>query len=132
MQYNLFEPKRVKSFKLKPASINFTFVVKKKWFDKIINGEKNIEYREFTDYWIRRLLLDDFGVQADSEWEKRTLYDLIDARWENRLLTIITSNKNPNEFKELFDGRIYSRLAGMTTVVVLTGKDYRLPEKLKF
>lgn len=93
-------------------------------------GEADDIAKQFSEVSV--LLLDDFGVQADSEWEKRTLYDLIDARWENRLLTIITSNKNPNEFKELFDGRIYSRLAGMTTVVVLTGKDYRLPEKLKF
>ncbi len=28
----------------------------KKWFDLILNGKKNIEYRELKQYWISRLL----------------------------------------------------------------------------
>lgn len=29
--------------------------LKKKWFDMILFGEKKEEYREITDYWVRRL-----------------------------------------------------------------------------
>ncbi|MBR2012173.1 MAG: ASCH domain-containing protein [Alphaproteobacteria bacterium] len=31
------------------------FVLKHKWFDKIIAGEKTSEYRECSDYWNKRL-----------------------------------------------------------------------------
>ncbi len=71
------------------------------------------------------LVIDDFGVQADSEWEKRTLYDLIDARYENEAPTIITSNSSPEEWESLFQGRIYSRLKEMTDFVVMVAADYR-------
>ena len=30
--------------------------VKKEWFDKIVSGEKIVEYREAKPYWISRLL----------------------------------------------------------------------------
>lgn len=32
-----------------------TFNLKKIWFDKIKNGEKTHEYREMSDYWVRRI-----------------------------------------------------------------------------
>lgn len=31
------------------------FPLKKQWYEKIKNGEKTIEYREFKDYWNIRL-----------------------------------------------------------------------------
>lgn len=71
------------------------------------------------------LLLDDFGVQADSPWEQRMLYDLIDMRYENEQMTLITTNLDFNRIKPLFDGRIYSRLKEMTDFQFLTAPDYR-------
>ena len=32
-----------------------TFNLKKEWFEKIKSGEKTHEYREMTDYWIKRI-----------------------------------------------------------------------------
>lgn len=32
-----------------------TLRLKKKWFDMIASGEKKEEYREYTDYWHKRL-----------------------------------------------------------------------------
>ena len=32
-------------------------VVKRKWFDQIVSGRKKIEYREYTPYWCKRLLM---------------------------------------------------------------------------
>jgi DNA replication protein DnaC len=71
------------------------------------------------------LILDDFGVQADSEWEKRTLYDLIDARYENQKPVLITSNVGPEDWKNMFNGRIYSRLMEMTTFIEMIADDFR-------
>lgn len=32
-----------------------TFILKKKWYEKIKSGEKTVEYREFTEYWKTRV-----------------------------------------------------------------------------
>lgn len=32
-----------------------TFILKKKWYEKIKSGEKTMEYREFTEYWKTRV-----------------------------------------------------------------------------
>ena len=71
------------------------------------------------------LIIDDFGVQADSEWEKRTLYDLLDARYENNRPVLITSNEDPAAWRSLFSGRIYSRLMEMTAFTEMICDDYR-------
>lgn len=36
--------------------------VSKQWFDKIVSGEKNEEYREIKAYWIQRLTIGYFEV----------------------------------------------------------------------
>ncbi|RME93672.1 MAG: cell division protein ZapE [Candidatus Hydrogenedentota bacterium] len=71
------------------------------------------------------LLIDDFGVQKDSEWEQRLLYDLIDARYENEKTTILTSNPEPQAYMDLFEGRIFSRFKEMMDFQPLITEDYR-------
>ncbi|MBL8035473.1 MAG: ATP-binding protein [Leptospiraceae bacterium] len=72
------------------------------------------------------LVIDDFGIQSDSEWEQRMLYDLIDARYESDLPTIVTSNIDLDSVKNLFKGRIYSRFTEMLhTVEFFQVRDYR-------
>lgn len=71
------------------------------------------------------MVIDDFGIQKDSEWEQRLLYDLIDARYENEKLTIITSNPQPEAYTDIFEGRIYSRLKEMTDFQPLITEDFR-------
>jgi len=41
-------------------------VLKKKWFDMILSGEKTEEYREIKDYWARRFLYS--TEQGGLEW----------------------------------------------------------------
>lgn len=80
--------------------------------------------KEFADVDI--LIIDDFGVQRDTQWEQETLYNLVDARYEGEKFTVFTSNKNPHEeFRELSDGRVLSRIKEMTFIMELSGKDQR-------
>ncbi|HOO72471.1 MAG TPA: ATP-binding protein [Spirochaetota bacterium] len=80
--------------------------------------------KEYADVDI--LIIDDFGVQRDTEWEQETLYNLVDARYEGEKFTVFTSNKNPNEeFRELSDGRVLSRIKEMSLIMELSGKDQR-------
>jgi len=80
--------------------------------------------KEFADVDV--LVVDDFGVQRDTEWEQETLYNLVDARYEGEKFTVFTSNKNPHEeFKDLSGGRVLSRIKEMTVIMELSGKDQR-------
>lgn len=74
------------------------------------------------------LVIDDFGVHRESPWVNSTLYDLIDSRYEKNLLTILTSNEPMDSWKELFGGRVYSRLKQVCIEIHLDGEDYRLRE----
>ena len=71
------------------------------------------------------LVLDDIGVQRNTDWELEMLYNLIDARYANRRLTIITSNDSVHDIKDLASGRLYSRFVEMCHLVHLNAEDYR-------
>ena len=86
-------------------------------------GKSENLFKEVSN--VRILVIDDFGIQKDSDWEQRTLYDLIDYRYEYNKITIITSNTNPREFKSLSGGRIFSRLKEMTQNQDMLAGDYR-------
>jgi DNA replication protein DnaC len=72
------------------------------------------------------LVIDDFGTQRNTQWELETLYDLVDARYEAEKFTIFTSNFDPDKaMKDLFEGRILSRIKSMCRIVDMTGPDQR-------
>jgi DNA replication protein DnaC len=66
------------------------------------------------------LILDDLGMQKNTEWTLDQLDSLIDYRYIRRKDTIFTTNKTLDELSP----RIASRL-NEGEVFVLTGKDYR-------
>ena len=86
-------------------------------------GQSENLFQEVSNVQI--LVIDDFGIQKDSDWEQRTLYDLIDYRYEHNKITIITSNTDPRELRSLFGGRIFSRLKEMTQSQDMIADDYR-------
>ncbi len=71
------------------------------------------------------LVIDDFGVQRNTEWELEMLYNLIDGRYANQRLTFVTTNQNITDLKELAQGRIYSRLLEMCRIIHCAAPDYR-------
>jgi DNA replication protein DnaC len=84
------------------------------------------------------LLLDDLGSAKASEWVEETTYRLINARYNACKPTIFTSNYTTQAPRDRETGailgpgldailgdRIVSRLAEMTTVVVMAGADRR-------
>ncbi|HAA74327.1 TPA: hypothetical protein DCE37_04310 [Candidatus Latescibacteria bacterium] len=71
------------------------------------------------------LVLDDFGVQRNTDWELETLYNLIDARYAKGRVTILTSNNSVHDLKDLASGRLYSRFVEMCNLVHLNAEDYR-------
>ncbi|MEQ9365014.1 MAG: ATP-binding protein [Leptospirales bacterium] len=76
------------------------------------------------------LVIDDFGVHKETEWVNQVLYDLIDARYENNLLTVLTSNEPMDSWKEVGSGRVYSRLREICKEVPIEAPDYRIESSL--
>jgi DNA replication protein DnaC len=75
------------------------------------------------------LLLDDLGTEKPTEWALSTIYLVVDRRYRNQLQTYFSSNLSLSELSGHLGDRITSRIAGMTKVIKLTGKDRRLSPK---
>lgn len=74
------------------------------------------------------LVVDDLGVQKDSEHALAILYEILDRRDMNlRHGLVITSNLPLDMLaKKMGDDRITSRIAGMCRIVKVGGKDRRI------
>lgn len=92
--------------------------------DSELHGMEQTIKKQFTD--VEVLVLDDFGANKESDWANSQLYDLIDARYEEEKVTILTSNISLSDWKDKAEGRIFSRLMEMTKEIHLDCPDYRL------
>ncbi len=75
------------------------------------------------------LVLDDLGAERDAatDYTRRTLLMLYEARCDAGRRTVWTSNKTPLEVGEFMgDDRLASRIVGRCRVVLLDGDDWRL------
>lgn len=73
------------------------------------------------------IILDDVGSNGWSTWKEKVLFNLIDARYNTMMPTIITSNLTRSEFYKTYEPRTCSRLfAAENTIIELEGvKDFR-------
>lgn len=86
-----------------------------------------------TDKWmkflkeVQGLVLDDFGMELGSDWEMTQIDEVINSRWQDKLLTVVTTNKSLEQLKQKLP-RIFSRLCDVDLSVVVINKatDYRL------
>jgi DNA replication protein DnaC len=79
------------------------------------------------------LVLDDVGKEKTSEWVEETMTFIVNSRYNQRLVTIFTSNYEDNPDIEALDSlrvrvgsRMYSRIHEMCDFVEYGGADYRL------
>ncbi len=81
--------------------------VKDSWTKGSTDSEsKAIEALTFPDL----LILDEIGVQAGSEFEKLTLFDVLNERYEKRKPTILISNLSASDVKNYLGDRVIDRL----------------------
>ncbi|MFF4605862.1 ATP-binding protein [Streptomyces sp. NPDC001339] len=71
------------------------------------------------------LILDDLGAAKTSEWTEELTYRLINRRYNEMLPTLVTTNLPIAELRGAVGDRVASRLAEMTTRVILDGADRR-------
>lgn len=73
------------------------------------------------------LILDDLGTEFVNQFTLSCLYNLINTRQNKGLSTIISTNLPPKELTTKYEDRIYSRLMGKDSKIILfVGKDARL------
>lgn len=74
------------------VNVKFTSVLE--YLDLTKKGYSSMADKEEKDGILRAtvLILDDMGVEVNKEWVNTTLYQLIDYRYLNKLITVITSN----------------------------------------
>lgn len=80
------------------------------------------------------MFLDDFGSQKSTDFGTEKLMNILDHRVNMNLPTFFTTNCNVKELKETFGERLFSRIANLSVVVEIQGKDRRLQihnERLK-
>jgi DNA replication protein DnaC len=73
------------------------------------------------------LVLDELGATVPTEWVRDTMYQIINKRYNDKKLTIFTTNYSDKnkELEERITYRLRSRLFEMCTNVVIDGEDYR-------
>jgi DNA replication protein DnaC len=73
------------------------------------------------------LHLDDIGAEKTSAWVLETLYSIVDARYEGKHSTVITTNVTDREqLNEQLGERTVSRLHEMCEQIEVTGPDMRV------
>ncbi|MGL4791894.1 MAG: ATP-binding protein, partial [Anaerotignaceae bacterium] len=70
------------------------------------------------------LLLDDFGVERNSEWVNEIFYSIINDRMTSRKITLFTSNYKMEELP--YDSRIINRLIKKATPIEFPDESIRL------
>ena len=71
------------------------------------------------------LVLDDLGKEKITDWNREKLFEIINARYEDYLPVIITTNDTTRELNQNVGEAIYSRLCETCELVPMKGKDYR-------
>lgn len=71
------------------------------------------------------LVLDDLGREKSTDWVLERLYVLVNARYNDCLPTIVTTNYTPDALADRGYEAIVSRLIAGAELVRLTGTDYR-------
>ena len=97
------------------------------------NGTEETEEQVISDIDSAHLLiLDEFGIRDElSGWERATLDDILDQRWEQNKPLIVMSNMNAKDLMNLAGERINSRFAEMGQIVKFTWDDWRKASRKK-
>ena len=72
------------------------------------------------------LIIDDLGTEQNTDWNKTTIYNIMDSRYRNGLPLIVTTNITLEQLKEKYHQRTYDRLIEMCTPVRNDSKSIRV------
>lgn len=74
----------------------------------------------------RLLVIDEIQERANTEYEARTLVQIIDTRYARKLDTVLIGNLKPDAFRAQMGASVISRMAETGGIVELVGEDRRV------
>jgi len=119
-QETAFQLKRARYYK----SHDFLCTIREQ-FDK--DGHRSQKAREelHDAKKCHLLILDEWSELAGTDWEKRTMTNLIDHRYDNLLATVIITNHTPAEAIKAVGDSIWNRSEEIGGILVCNWKSYR-------
>ena len=94
--------------------------------DDKFRGGWNSENRSDKYLECTLLIIDDLGTEFSNQFTVSALYNLLNARQNKGLATIISTNLTPEELARKYEDRIYSRIIGGAKILPFEGKDRRV------
>ncbi len=95
--------------------------------DKFRSGYSAAENKSDKYLECDLLIIDDLGTEFSTQFSMSCIYNLINTRQNKGLATIISTNYPLKELSAKYEDRIFSRLIGKgTQVLVFAGRDKRL------
>jgi DNA replication protein DnaC len=95
--------------------------------DKFRSGYNQTESKSDKYLECELLILDDLGTEFNTAFSVSCIYNLLNTRLNRGLSTVISTNLTPEELSTKYDDRIYSRIVGKDTKILLfVGNDKRL------
>lgn len=110
---------------------SFRYFKEKDLWDKVresFESEKGSQSRKLS-YLIdhQLIMLDDVASQCPTQWQKDMFFDFVDQRYNSGQPTVLTSNLTIDEFKQVYEPRVCSRLFDKDNIIFdVTGEDCRL------
>lgn len=116
----------------------YSYTVKMRNFAQILNDLQKCGFELDRNEYINNitnatlLILDDFGIERNTEYVLEQVYNVINSRYLKTKPTIITTNLNFKDIEkkqeDIMLGRIYSRIIEMCLPLRVTGIDRRKME----
>ena len=95
--------------------------------DKFRSGYGSYEPRSQKYMECDLLIIDDLGTEFSNQFTVSCLYNLINTRRNKGMSTIISTNLSAEELARKYEDRIYSRIVGAgTKIMMFEGKDRRI------
>lgn len=94
-------------------------------------GDRNAYIDSFNSFPL--LIIDDLGVERNSEFAREQVFSVIDSRYRSQLPLIVTTNLTPEQMRnpeDLARARIYDRVLERCTPIRVDGQNIRKQNKV--
>ena len=94
-------------------------------------GDRNAYIDSFNSFPL--LIIDDLGVERNSEFAKEQVFSVIDSRYRSQLPLIVTTNLTPEQMRnpeDLARARIYDRVLERCTPIRIDSQNIRKQNKV--
>ena len=94
-------------------------------------GDRNAYIDSFNSFPL--LIIDDLGVERNSEFAREQVFSAIDSRYRSQLPLIVTTNLTPEQMRnpeDLARARIYARVLERCTPIRVDGQNIRKQNKV--